>query len=475
MASVDAYLDKVQSFSPEELRAHLRRDYVEEGQEWPDYLDYVDEWKSRHRELVSRHRKDFIYHHLAKRHQKITCGDHYHQFSDTLDETFSTPNTTICITSPDAFIDVTQCWYLKLKYLEDQLGNTKDAQHAARLTLPEAELLKRHTALRLAQEAETPHLLDFDTFRKEWWDQSSVKKAMELYRNSYPPPIDQSDKQAFKDVISELKEDLPTQKAHWFKHESQTSDIILTAENVCDDHAFHMLLRSAHNFEEIINVISAIRSEVDPNQAIDKNYLSKAMYTCSKCRSNQESELPLPTMPGVFYSPPGNGKTQALSNSFLVAVDTDWTLRNSDFQTIIAPFLKLGLAVVTNQYSLATNSSEKFIGAYNPKHLRLNLEGKPYTSTTEILSAIEIMGPDLTIHFHDQGFLSDAMLALSRLQYIYLSTRRQFFNVKKEKYIPFDRPRMTYKEICSYLQSTASFVSKKNRANKARRKRHKDK
>lgn len=479
MATLDAYFDKVQSFDHEELRAHLRRDYCEEGQQWPDYLDYVDEWKDQHREFISRSRKDFIYHHLAKRHQKIKCGDHSHLFTDTMDEESSStqiplsppPSSLICITSPDAYIDVNQCWYKHLQSIETRLGDTTEAQQAARVTIPEMELLKRYTALRLAQAGETPHLLDFETFKKEWWAQSSVRKAMELYKTSQPTPIASQNHDDLIDVISELRDDMPNKPALWFNKQSASPGVIIPIDRLYQDHSLHMVLQSTHNFEEVLNVLSSTRSEIDPAEAIDKHKLSDAINHCQLCRRQNPDPLPYPTHPGVFYSPPGNGKTQALISGYLVAVDTDWTLRNSDFNTVIAPFLKLGLAVITNQYSLATNSAEKFIGAFNPYHLRLDPTGKPYTSIVEILSATEIMESDITVHFHKEGHLSDAMLTLQRLQQIYSQTRQQFFKQNKQKFIPFNRPRMTRQEMCHHLNTGRAIVSNQNRATKTRMKR----
>lgn len=500
MSSIQTYLDKVANFDKDELRAHLRRDYREQSQEWPDYLDYLDEWQWTYKDHMARTRKDFIYHYLAKRRTKIVCGDHFHIITDVLPDQ-DIPELVL-FSSPDTFVDPSSCWYKKLLEEEATISYNQEDQHAARLTSPETEALKRYTALSLASTGQTPIKLDFETFKREWWADSSIKKAMELYKKSFPPAVTlpassspnnsapthkhsltQSPQSQSETLIpensshgttltsgvaplAEIRQQLPQCIGKWFGSSSQT-DIIFPNDRVYLDHGLHVLVASHPNYHEILNIMSRIREDAHTGSKIDRHELAKAMQDCPACPITDH--LPYPTVASVFYSPPGNGKTTAIKNLTYIGVDTDWLTRNSDFNTIIAPFLKIGVSVITNQYDLATNSGEKFFGLFNPKSLRTDLSGKEYTSLVEIQSAIEIMGEDILIRVQPDKFIDQDITRLLRLHYIYNMTRTNFLNKSPQnRFSPIDRPRLTFSDIIKDLMAAPQTVKRFKRRYKKR-------
>lgn len=478
-SNIDAYFERVSSMSTTEKDVHLRKFYKDESQSWPDYLDYLDEWHDYHRDFLSKTRKDFIYHYLAKRQAIIHCGDHTHQFFTNNDESISSPHRSIFFPSPDTYIIPSSCWYQHILSLEDSMSDKDLDQESIRLTHPEIEAVKRFNALQLAKEGITPILLDFETFKKEWWSQSSVSKAMDIYKKSFPPALRPRQQQTSPidpapttTIFKELKTVLPEAKNQWF-HWNVTDPIIMDNSRVYEDHGLHLLVLAHPNYQEVINVINQIRTQSQPDSCILFTDISNAMSTCSQCAiyHDMPSHIrPHTTVPCVLYSPPGNGKSTALSNGFFIGVDTDWLIRNSDFNTIIAPFLKLGVAVITNQFELATNSGEKFLGSYNTTHLRKTFEGQPFTPLPEILAAQKMFGPDFTLDIKTSNHhFEHDVLQLLRQHFLYNQSRIKFMHKKPlVKFTDYTPSRQPFSSIIEML-SNSSPVNQSRRRQRRRK------
>lgn len=441
--SVETYYARLESMTHLERAEHLRNDYRDQHHEWPDYLDYVDDWKYLYREKLSLTRKDFIFTALALRKQTIPCGNHFHTFSTTPQAT-----DTIVITRPDAYMDVTSCWYKTIFQTDEQIAPSI-LQSAITLAVPESEWLKRMVGLRLIQEGSTATQLSFDEFSTLWWGKESKTQAIRILHASQPPhiqaepsstPIEdakhktvQAEPFSIEAEVAEMRMNLPAPIAKWAIPGSGT---ILPIDNVLSDHGLHLLMLARTDWIDIFHTIINMRKPYDHGSTTTED-LGRHMNMCYRCQriarhakietpSDQFAYIrPNSTFPGVYYAPPGNGKTTVMERGLFIGIDTDWLLRNSDFNNVIAPFLKFNLPIITNQYGLAVNAGQKFIGCYSPSLLRTDDSGQPYTTQDEVELASELFKQDACFYKTD-GYVYDNLVQLIRLQYLYTETRYVF-------------------------------------------------
>ncbi|APG78207.1 hypothetical protein [Wuhan Millipede virus 4] len=493
---LNEYYSKIESFSKDEMDSHLRTNYREESQEWPDYLDYVEEWQWHFKEKMSQTRKDFIYTYLSKRRVRIQCDDHTHTFSDS-------PiggENVVHFPSPDAYVNPSACWYKRLLAAEDELSSDDNPTGPARLTIPEATVLKRLTGIRLVRENNTPELLDFSTFKRMWWSNPTYEKAVQLLEASKLPPLKHSTPSVPASDVTEIimgaREDLPLAPANWIGKHANGPDVIMFDPNSIEaQHGLHLLLLGRRDWEAIINTINRIRQTVREDSVLTSDGIFRHMDRfCRHCdffkdknaararRDDPGWETAVnqhlrPSPVGVYYSPPGNGKTTAMDRGLFIGIDTDWLIHSSDFNTVVAPFLNMGLPVLTNQYDLATNSGEKFFGTFNPNHLRTDEFGRVYTSLEEIEAAKKLFGDDLHIVQTNQYF-SHTLPMLFRAQYVYNRTRELMLDKKPPKRLfttELNQP-TSYEELLDQLRTNSvaraeTKLRKKRKKSRQRRKR----
>lgn len=393
MTSVNEYFSRLDNMSREETESHLRSDYREQGQEWPDYLDYIDEWEASYEHTLTQTRKDFIYSALAKRHQKIICGDHHHVFS-----IYDGPNI-VFVPNPDFYVDYQSCWYQTIVKSDTILRCSDTSIEAPRLSLPESSIIKNLTKMRLMlSDSTTFDKLSFSDFKEKWWSKESRDQARRIFLESRTPTIKTPD-----EVIQQAIHELPPPPPLWLCTDNQVNTI-LTNSVAIQQHGFHALLRTREDRHPIIDMINKIRSLATNYEGpISRSDLATAIQHCPQCSTR--SDIPSgPSYPGVYYAPPGNGKSKSQDDETFIGIDTDLLISMSDFKTIIDPFLRIGIPVITNQYHLAQHSGERFFGIFNKHHLRQDPRGIRYTTIREIISARETISDDLFIRFVDNYF-----------------------------------------------------------------------
>nr|UNI73907.1 MAG: hypothetical protein [brine shrimp partiti-like virus 2] len=452
--TASAYFSRVEAMTSSELDDHLERNYSHESQLWPDYLDYVEEWKWNINHKLVNTRKDFIFQVLAKKHQTVKCGDHYHTFSDV-----PVPGEDVIVFSrPDDYVNVSSCWYQTMIATDHAVTNHPDLVRSITLTEPEAAFLRRMTGLRIANEGRTtPHLLSFDDFRRKWWSQESREAAMALIEKSEiptpppltPPPVSQphhlghtssTDKftegsaEPTKNLILPLIEELPIPKPQWFARDTR---IIFPEPKVVRDHGLHNLLFARTDRKAVFNLINEIRS-LAGSYAISPHALADAISECQRC--NHNTSRPNTTIPMLLYAPPGSGKSTVLERRLFVGLDTDWLISLSDFNTVVAPFLKMSIPVITNQYHLGLSSSEKLFGYYNPNHLRRDATGRLYTTPHEIESFSRTFRHDVCMTRDTDHYMDSFILAILRMNYLYNQTRHNVLDYKRHKIKIRDTP-----------------------------------
>lgn len=403
-----AYYQKTNEMSFTEKTQHLRTNEKEESQAWPDFLDYLDEWSTLFKQKLQQTRKDYIFTALARHGTTIKCRTHTHTFSHQ-----PHPNADVIIQSPDTNISPDLCWWRELTRFDDQLTDLDMNATAVQLSSPEAKAIQKLTAIQMVtQESLPPSLLTFEKFRDQWWKTPTHDRAMKMLLESDQPY------HILHNIVKEIKVQDTPQQPRWLNlGTSPTPDLIKSNTDVLEDHGLHALMRVRHDRHEIFRLISSIRTEANPDGLLKPALLAQAMKNCPLCSTSPKALST--SYPGVYYSPPGNGKSTALTHESFVGVDTDWLLKNSTFSIMLKPFLDKSIPIITNQYHLATASSTRFFGAFNPQRLRINpLTDNPYTTLTEIEKARSVLKADLFLLYTDQ-YLSDVLPLLYRAAYLY--------------------------------------------------------
>lgn len=414
--TVDEYFHNLNQMTPDEKDEHLRKDYYVIDQAWPDYLDFLEEWEDNYFSKLARTRKDFIFQYYAKRNQKLpcTCG-HTHMFTTHL--TSDNPQHTVCIPTSDSELDYTSCWYAMFVSADKDLAVEDTHRQGPCLSLSESEILRKLTALRMTLDGQPPSKLSFNDFMKVWWNKPGSSAAWQIFNNEFTP---------VNQIAAETKKQLPMKQAPWLSMQpTHRTENVMSSSKVSEFHGLHALLRSRQDRFIILEVMNSVRID-DP---ITINQLTDAISQCIQC--TQYRNFPVSPSPvGVYYSPPGNGKTTSQRREFFVGIDTDWLTKEDFFDRECAPFLRMNLPIVTNQYHLAQHAGQKFIGTFNIAHLRTDQTGIPYTSELEINRATEFLSRDLFILLYDiqNRYFADDLVKLYRATYIYDRTRQSFFH-----------------------------------------------
>lgn len=405
-----AYYQKYDAMSLPEKSEHLREDETDASQQWPDFLDFLDEWSTLYKQKLQQTRKDYIYTSLARHGARMACRTHHHVFSHE-----PHPDADVIITSPDDYVNIDACWWKTLTKHDEALASSDEHATALQLSCPEARAIQQLTAIQMVtQEHLPPAPLTFERFQKEWWSTPTRQKATELLMSSTQPFF------LLQKAIANVKTiDVP-QTPTWLNVPTQTPDIIKANEEVLSDHGLHTLLRVRSDRHEVFRLISEMRARHNPEGKLDPKRLAQHIQECEHCKTPSALST---TYPAVYYAPPGNGKSTAFDKELFVGVDTDWLIRCSTYREVIHPFISRSIPILTNQYSLVSGSGVRFFGSFNPERLRLNpITNTPYTTLAEIEKSRQVLQADLFI-IYTKEYFSDTLPLLIRSAYLYEYTQ----------------------------------------------------
>jgi len=148
--------------------------------------------------------------------------------------------------------------------------------------------------------------------------------------------------------------------------------------------------------------------------------IADSIKTCQFCKQVKK----IPTVPGVHYASQNNEKTHCLNTKQFIGVDTGWLITVSNFKTIIDPFLKIGIPIITNHYHLSQKAGEKCIGVFNKSHIRNDNHNHSLTSYREILAASDTMQDDLYIMYRN-GFIADYLVQMIKANFFIQLHKKQ--------------------------------------------------
>lgn len=418
--SYTSYLNKVDSMNPAQKHDYLRIDYKVPSQEWPDYLDYVEEWRDLYQRKLSQIRRDFIFHVLARHSQRIQCGDHYHMFT-----TEDTPHSeAVSIPNRDCYINEASCWYQTISKTEDDLIDQPHTLNAASLSSAQTQQFKRIVGMRMVSGTEfnTHQLLNFDQYRQQWYTSENRDAAYSILMKSGVEPIYPVIPTTTQESGYQILEEDTTVKT-WFV--TGHKDVIVDNDTILQDHGFHNLMRVRNDRKLILKIINKIRRTY--TSKITSTMIHQAISDCPHCRT--APKWATTTYPGIFYSPPGNGKTTSMKWNMFIGIDTDWLLKHSSYDEMCQPFVKLGIPIVTNQYSLIIDTDQKMFGAFSPHHLRTR-NGRPYTTIEEIQSAMLASQGDLVV-MYTRGYLASNLLHVLMMQYVHDVIKQHAYSMNR--------------------------------------------
>lgn len=358
------YTVKLNDMTPDQKAEELRENYHESDQAYCDYLDYVEEWQWHAREQKQTLIQAFLYN-MAVQHQryKCKCGN-THTFTTAKEEALG----DTVIDSPQATIYAT-CWYKQIaKDAEEVLAMCAADKQLTRLPTVIEQVMIHVVHWRMVDASLTPILLPFEAFKKVWWQNSSRSAQTHIAR--------------------ELLSQLTTIERNAIRQKSEQNVVRIPTpqwKKLLDfphsDHGLHNLrhaLSDAH-FQEVWSFINRWRSKVGKHSdTIALTALKSKMETCDYCKRRDKSFQLKPSVLGIYYAPPGLGKTTTMDKDLLIAFDTDW-IGIGPTWIDYSPLLNLGIPIVTNQYTAFIGCGLKIIGVIGPQ-IRKDTHGNPFTT-----------------------------------------------------------------------------------------------
>lgn len=337
-AWLSKYTEKINQMDEFERRLENRQDYREESQIYPDYLDYVEEWEwLADEQLIEL--KSKIIQAYSKRHQKLKCKCGMEHILTT----FDCADKGDVVTNDPSRIIYNTCWYVTIS---EELANIKSVlkHQDLRFADPVHNMLHDIIQWRLVDNNTTPILLPYETFKAIWWSPKDVALLS-------------------KDLLKTMKFSNVSQLVH--KREDQTPKIKDEGKRVLlnfpeSDHGFHQLMSALqHQEKAVFNWMNKQRASIGKStDMISYDVYQAKKRTCKACKLGKYSGL---SVSGIYYAPPGGGKTTTLNRGLLVAFDTDWigvgiTWREYGF------LLRRGIPILTNQPEIFIGCGLKIIG-----------------------------------------------------------------------------------------------------------------
>ncbi|APG78158.1 hypothetical protein [Hubei tetragnatha maxillosa virus 8] len=389
------YTTSIEKMDAVERRQETREDYREESQIKADYLDYVDEWKWHNKEQKHQLLEAFLYS-ISQTHQIVRCNcGNTHTFTTMAQR----EEGEIAIDEPTILI-FTQCWYI---HISNQISIALDSLTEEQIRQPTyVEDVLGYVAKWKVTHNLTP-MLPLDVFKKIWWD-----KTLKNKRSTDAIELEQKIPSNDRTIIHAKQKEYDAP----IRHEGHR----VLLHFVHNEHSFHNLYHalSKADFLIVLKFMNTWRTKIGrSSDKIDLTDIEASVMKCERCMEIK-TRVKL-TLPGVYYAPPGVGKTTAMESGQIVGVDTDWigvgpTWR--DYSTIF----KMKIPIVTNQYTAFVGCGYKVTGVVKSS-IRKDSEGKPFTTKQQLLKYAKSHPVD--VHFivsSEKKFFQDHVLRLQIIQ-----------------------------------------------------------
>lgn len=379
-----------------ERKEEERLDYRHPSQAYPDYLDYVEEWEwsaeQQANQLLSTVILSFS---KAKRMVACKCGVS-HQMSIVNQKGF------VSMKDADA---ASSCWYLTIR---ESVHNVLNSLRRNQTRLPSVieSMMSRIMTWQMVGINQTPTLLPFEVFKEIWWTVEEEDRFS--IGQNFLRELKYSDQDMIR-IQKNIRKPEPT----------ETKDILLHFPH--EQHGMHSLLTALGDseFSVVLSWINKNRRKLGSRERISMRMVRERMFNCEFCRNTSSAGL---TTAGIYYAPPGMGKTTAMNRELFIGLDTDWLgvgLTWMDYRLI----LKKRIPILTNQKHLFRECGYRVVGMYSD-HIRLMPNGEPYTTVSEIRKEVGTMGNDAWIYYAPKKYMTDEILKLE----IYVILQRMVAN-----------------------------------------------
>lgn len=358
------YQTRVSQMSPSEIRQENHEDERHPSQIYADYLDYVDEWTWHQKEQVSVLTSSTVYS-LSQRRQKMKCGDHEHTLVRAKQELDN--EGCVIVDAPNRAIHH-ECWYRTIRSTVEEVLNTHSRANV-RMPDPLETALSRIASWRLVQSDTSPTLLPFDTFKTVWWNAAENGGTSKLATDMLQR-LNLADRQQIAELRAREIPEVRPQQQHiilWYPH---------------SDHGLHALQRAVgkDEFNKLLRFINRARQRRGTNERIKLEEIELRKSSCEYCKTERPKRQL--SQPGIYYAPPGIGKTTAMNEELIVGLDTDWIGSKVTWHEL-SPVLNMRIPIITNQSEGFVGSGLKVIGVYN-EDIRQDTHGIPYTTIEAI-------------------------------------------------------------------------------------------
>lgn len=392
------YLDQAKVKRADPGQDYLSENYRHTGQEYADFLDFRDEWKYRAEELLRNAKQDFIRRFFYIPRRRMTCGDHSHIFGKgTEEEADHEP-----FEESGVFYDDT-CW------ADEIFRNCRDISleqdESKLILLPEnlLDYLHHIVGVRLATEGLPPTRLSFAEYKMLWWGKEGTDQARTLLGSRTLPRFSVQ-------LLDKVERQLSVDSGLEFSMTEQTV-VFNHADEIENQHGFHVALRTYHEPKELIHKINQSRHRVG-GEKLSSHRIGRAMLTCERCIGSPNiRQARHPQM--LIYAPPGMGKTTAMDEELITGIDTDWLVRGTNFKNELSWFWNQGFTIITNDITKVLSARTKVFGFANYNVLRKTPDGKTtYTSKEEVENVFKSLGNDGLLFTSDTSYLGDQLFKM---------------------------------------------------------------
>lgn len=438
---LEAYHARISNMSSDEYRHYMREDYEfeDEFDAIPEYLDYVETWDSDFHYQACKYSKSFIVDDLCKRNAKVKCGDHEHVFSLLPNEMFNSVKQTgqyIQLTT-ETFINADACWYRNvLQSIHRLRDQTKPGMMD--LTEPDFEyftsiianggylkMVDRDEIIKPEYVSTKEQRKTYNAFKTMWYHGCSEKvdndtPAVTQIKNT----IGTAGTQKLIAGVVNIK-----RKRGFDSSLFNERITLLYGDTMNERHDFHIAYRLfGHEAKQMLSLMNTIRSKAHDHEptrdTLKTKAIEKAMEDCKLCKKSGPQSW---STPGIYYAPPGNGKTTALEKGFLAAFDTDW-LTSGIHEQELTFLLERNIPIVTNQYTAFGNGMTKMIGFFNPDHVRLRpMDGEPFTEIKDVENFAKQNSQQFSLLTYSANtYLYHRLLDMRLCLYLSSYTKRRF-------------------------------------------------
>lgn len=387
-ATLAAYENRINNMSETERREYFREDFDDEGEYlYPEYMDFMDTWQYDFHYQACKHAEHFIKERLCGFEMRMVCMDHEHEFHllppSSWKETVQ-KSEHVYLTK-ETMLDTETCWYKTVLNGIHQLRDI-DRTGLMDLTDPDHEYLRmlcNHYGRINAMPDEKIQKRLFEAYKNLWYYGISEQKESLEYLKEY------FDANGIRLLIASIV----NRARHEQVRETITRkpELLLSKEVIENDHGYHNFIHSLGDMNRgVVNRMNRLRMQAEPYQGASPEDIllsydiESKTKKCQRCNDDlKRGRKIVGSPPGMFYGPPGMGKSTVLNLGYFIGLDTDWLTSMLRYDDIIW-FLSQQIAVITNQYSLSQLSDTTMIGFICPQQLRLQANGQPFTTEKEI-------------------------------------------------------------------------------------------